>query len=1296
MSLVMAVGAAVAPVEAAPAGQPGTPGVPGELWHEDFEYGMDSGEVVPLVDTGSGGYVGKNGETYTADDPWDKPARWNGLVYDGNSTNAAMEAVGVPTGNTSAKDSLRTLASTLGTLNGTDPVADNHVLAAYTSGWNHPGDVVQFATTAPLPVEAQGRFISFSVNAAATSCWAAHPVMRFFLVDGTEKHQVTASDLDPCAGYVNTGTSNNPSGPYYMSATLTADSAFLMTSDELGIEMRNMTATAAGNDGAIDDIKVLDVTPQLDKHFGAAGFYTESYTAKTGDVVPLTFTVTNTSERGQKTGWSFTDALPGGLKVANVPSPVSLNDCAATVTAAPGDEEVVVTNGSLAAGASSCAITVMVQAPADAGSVVNGADDITAVGLDEPNDATLTVTAPTAPSTCSAEDDRAVQRYWFFGNGVGFDFGTSGDAGPTQLTSTGVSSQEGTTVVTNTGGELQFWTDGGGGNIYNKNHQVMTNGAGVTGTPTSVAAFAASGVAGRYFVVSTSAGQPNPGQLFWTQVNMNTSDGLGEVDATNKNVALGAAGAASEAVTAVPTDDGTGYWVLTYTYDSPNIIAYKFGDTGPTGEVVTSAMPTSNSVSGYGSLAFDADLQQLVQLDSLHSTNPNNNTGQASRVRLLNFDAATGAASLRAEWLTDAGTGGAKGYVADFSPSGRYVYVSKIFSATGGGAPGVLRYDTQAADIAASQTLIGNVTAGNGGQVKRGPDGRMYVAQYGQGTISVIEDPDAATPTFQAGGITLTSGTSSQWGLSQMVTGCPAPGRLEIVKTSALLDDGDVDGDGQADVGDVITYTFTVSNDGASAVEDVTIVDDHAGLSATDPASVDIPGKSQATFTATYTVTQADVDSGLIENTATATGTPQGGGDPIESDPDDDTFVPAPRDPKLAIEKANDVADDATVDVGDVVAYTFTVTNTGNTTMTDVQVADPMPGLSALDPASVASLAPGEEAEFTATYTVDEDDVVTGEVVNTATASGLSPIDDVRRTSDPDSSTATTADADPRLVLDKTDALTTDANDNGQADVDDVVTYTFTVTNEGNLTVSGVTVDDPMEGLSAITPVAPAVDPVTLEPGGEAEFTATYTVTQADLDAGFLRNTATAAGSYPLEGGGTDVVTSPPDSVDSDTLVARPELTIVKSADHDDANGNGVADEGEMIGYSFTVTNTGNTTMENVRVVDPKVTGLPETGVTLAPGEETTIEADPYRVTDADVAAGEVLNTATARGNVPGGSEFSSDPSTATVSAEKPAEKSGLLPSTGAAVMLALLLIGGLAVGVGGVVVRERRRQRLV
>ena len=86
-------------------------------------------------------------------------------------------------------------------------------------------------------------------------------------------------------------------------------------------------------------------------------------------------------------------------------------------------------------------------------------------------------------------------------------------------------------------------------------------------------------------------------------------------------------------------------------------------------------------------------------------------------------------------------------------------------------------------------------------------------------------------------------------------------------------------------------------------------------------------------YTATHTVTQAEIDAGTnIVNVATA--------DSNQTPPDtDDASVPVTQSPALNILK--DAVPGGTADIaGEVISYTITVQNTGNPTLTGVTVVD--------------------------------------------------------------------------------------------------------------------------------------------------------------------------------------------------------------------------------------------------------------------------------------------------------------------------------------------------------------------
>ena len=182
-----------------------------------------------------------------------------------------------------------------------------------------------------------------------------------------------------------------------------------------------------------------------------------------------------------------------------------------------------------------------------------------------------------------------------------------------------------------------------------------------------------------------------------------------------------------------------------------------------------------------------------------------------------------------------------------------------------------------------------------------------------------------------------------------------------------------------------MTYSFLLTNTGNVAIADVGVVEGtFTGSGTLSPvtcpaAAALLAPAAQATCTATYTLTQADVDAGTVSNTATATGTPQGSSGPIESAPDTAT-VTIDAAPGLSVDKS---ADPSTAHAaGEIVSYSFLVTNTGNVTMTDVTVDEaaftgtgPM---SIICPAGAASLAPAAQLTCTAAYTLTQADVDAG------------------------------------------------------------------------------------------------------------------------------------------------------------------------------------------------------------------------------------------------------------------------------------------------------------------------------
>lgn len=243
------------------------------------------------------------------------------------------------------------------------------------------------------------------------------------------------------------------------------------------------------------------------------------------------------------------------------------------------------------------------------------------------------------------------------------------------------------------------------------------------------------------------------------------------------------------------------------------------------------------------------------------------------------------------------------------------------------------------------------------------------------------------------------------------------------------------------------------------------------------------------------------------------------------------TFTNTPRgEGSIALVKSADVAH---AQAGDLVTYSFDLTNTGTTELSDVTVDETdftgTGALSAVEcPSTPLSLAAGETVTCTATYSMQQDDVDRGSVENTATTAGTTPTG-VRVVSPPSSATVLSEQSPALAIMKSTD---TEWFGDGS-----IIDYLFLVTNTGNVTLTDVRVDETaFTGNGTVSAVDCPAASVSLAPGQSMTCTATYTVEEADLALDTIDNTALAAGSTP---GG--------DPVDSDTSTATTPRGDVES-----------------------------------------------------------------------------------------------------------------------------------------------------
>lgn len=331
---------------------------------------------------------------------------------------------------------------------------------------------------------------------------------------------------------------------------------------------------------------------------------------------------------------------------------------------------------------------------------------------------------------------------------------------------------------------------------------------------------------------------------------------------------------------------------------------------------------------------------------------------------------------------------------------------------------------------------------------------------------------------------------------------------------------------------------------------------------------------------------------------------------------------------------------------GHEVEFDFELENIGNTTLKGISVKDALRGIGDIE-LERDELAAGEKTSGKATYRLTQDDIDAGFVKNSAIARAKTPTDvDVK--SNKSSHTVTIVGSPSLSIEKKVDRESVSGTKSELRKTE--LTYSFTVTNTGTTTVSGIEIDDGLEGL------------------GEIKFGEKKSA-PADTDGSDAADTD-ADGDGSTDGNGET------DGDDGTTNTAHGEDDNAGDSAGDtdtDTDGDDDASDGEESGGKDGVSD--------------------DKGIVLAPGESIDATAT-YKLSDSDIEAGTVVNRAKAKGTLPNGDEIDSDESEAAtkITVEADAIAADLMQTGMTVAIPAAIAIAGVPVIVS--IARRRRNRR--
>ncbi len=327
--------------------------------------------------------------------------------------------------------------------------------------------------------------------------------------------------------------------------------------------------------------------------------------------------------------------------------------------------------------------------------------------------------------------------YWYFGSKAGLQFNNNAVS---VLYNGEINTREGCTAISNVEGELLFYSDGK--QVYNQNHDLLQNGSGLLGDPSSTQSAVAVPMPGtynaslhqfdKYYLFTVDYFESNNG-VTYSIINMSLDGGLGGITNSQKNIFL--APSKAEKIAILRHQNNCDYWIVIINTNTMKFNSFLLSSSGVSSQPVSSNLTLLNisePTLGFGYMKGSRDNSLIAFAD------------RKQGLQLYNFNNATGTLEYRYGHLPPDPQ---LAYGIEFSPDGSKLYSSNLRTSH------TFQYDLQTTTL--TQFLDSRVSIGQNTEppvqgldyvaaLQLAPNGKIYQTNCSSKFLNVINNPNAS------------------------------------------------------------------------------------------------------------------------------------------------------------------------------------------------------------------------------------------------------------------------------------------------------------------------------------------------------------------------------------------------------------------------------------------------------------------------------------------------------------------------------------------------------------------------